>query len=254
MNIFASVLTYELAKAMGIEAAQHEFRRQVDNPKSVESLPAARMVARLREIGNVMLCHPAGTSLPKVRSRTAHEAHKWLRDNGGGIWVMCDDDVECDLPTLNRMIAAAGESRVSVLPCPIRGTAAERSTINVLWDGSLVLEEHTATAGNLLVRLVRRGGCGMMIVPFEALHLVLEASREDREIGDWLDDDGQIKVALFQQMICRELGANPPGGRWLGEDYSFCERLRAAGIPIVAPVEGMVVHDGQLLDLKLCQG
>lgn len=246
MNIFASVLTYELAKAMGIEAAQQEFRRQVDNPKSVESLPAARMVARLREVGNVMLCHAAGTSLPKVRSRTAHEALKWLKDNGGGIWVMCDDDVECDVPTLSRMIAAAGESRVAVLPCLIRGTAAERATLNVVWDGSLVLEEHTAAAGNLLVRLVRRGGCGMMIVPLEPLEAVTRLNERDLT---WHDDDGADKVALFQT-IFPMIDGHP---RWLGEDYSFCERLRECGIPIVAPVEGRAVHDGTLLDLQLCQ-
>lgn len=247
MNIFASVLTYELAKALGIEEAQAEFRRQVSEPTNSEHLPASRMVARLRELGNVMLCHSAGTSLPKVRSRTAHEALKWLSAEGGGVWVMIDDDVECDGATLRRMLAAAGESRVAVLPCPIRGTAKERQILNVTWDGSLILEEKTALAGKLLVRLVRRGGCGMMVVPFEALHSVSDMCAE------WFhDDDDELKKALFAQLFA--LRSDSDSKRvWLNEDYSFCERLRGAGIPIVAPVEGISIHDGFALKLDLCQ-
>lgn len=246
MNIFASVLTYELGKALGIDDARAEFLRQVADPTHTDHLPASRMVARLRELGEVMLCHPAGTSLPKVRSRAAHEARKWLSAQGGGVWVMVDDDVECDAPTLRRMLAAAGDSRVSVLPCPLRGTAAERHLLNVVWESTLLLEEQSALAGKLLVRLVRRGGCGLMVVPLEALEVV---TLLHERFLTWHDDDDVDKVALFQTIFPTLEGHT----RWLGEDYSFCERLREAGIPIVAPVEGVAIHDGFAIDLKLCQ-
>ena len=83
MNVFLSVLTYELGRQVGISEAPHEFRRQVDDPTSPDNLPAARVAARLAELGTVMLYHGAGTNLSKARSRAAHAARKWLSEQIG---------------------------------------------------------------------------------------------------------------------------------------------------------------------------
>lgn len=246
MNIFVSVLTYELGKALGIEDATLEFRRQVDDPKSPENLPAARVVARLRELGSVMLYHGAGTCLPKARSRAAHAALSWLREQDESqraIWVMVDDDVECDARTLRTLLAAAAADRVAVLPCPIRGNAAEQHTLNLAWESSLLLQSEGVT-----VRPVKRAGCGMMVVPLAALQRVSDDERADW----WHDDDDQPKRALFQQLFAPR-SDDDQRLAWLGEDYSFCERLRASGVSIVGIVDGVAIHDGQALDLKLCQ-
>ena len=245
MNVFLSVLTYELGRQVGISEAPHEFRRQVDDPKSPDNLPAARVAARLAELGTVMLYHGAGTNLSKARSRAAHAARKWLteqNDSRRRVWVMCDDDVECDATTLHKLIAAAGSDRVAVLPCPIRGTASEQQTVNVVWDSSLVVVEN-----GVRTRAASRAGCGLMVVPLGALERVM--ADQNRDVWGFDDDDGEHKLALFHQTFV------DAGDRrlWLGEDYSFCWRLRAAGVPLVGIVEGIAIHDGVGLDLRLCQ-
>lgn len=246
MNVFLSVLTYELGRQVGISEAPHEFRRQVDDPKSPDNLPAARVAARLSELGTVMLYHGAGTNLAKARSRAAHAARKWLGEQSETrqrVWIMCDDDVECDARTLSQLITAAGSDRVAVLPCPIRGTASEQQTVNVVWQSQLTMFEQ-----GVRTRAARRAGCGLMVVPIGALQRLM-ANTESEVLFD--DDDGERdKLGLFHQMFIDE------GDRrlWLGEDYSFCERLRAAGVPLVGIVEGIAIHDGVGLDLRLCQG
>lgn len=246
MNIFVSVLTYELGKALGIVEATAEFRRQVDDPKSPDALPAARMVARLRDVGNVMLYHGAGTNLAKARSRAAHAAHRWLAaqdDSQRALWVMVDDDVECDAKTLRALLAVAGDSRVAVLPCAVRGNEREQATVNCVWESTLLYPIE-----GIETRPVARGGCGLMVVPLGVLRRVSEFGCEW-----WHDDDDDVKPALFAQ--CFALRSETDNRRtWLGEDYSFCERLRAAKVSIVAPVVGVSIHDGIGLDLKLCAG
>lgn len=245
MNIFVSVLTYELGKQLGIEDATAEFRRQVDNPKAPDNLPAARMVARLRELGNVMLYHGAGTCLPKARSRAGNAAHQWLAaqpDSQRALWVMVDDDVECDQKTLRALLAIAGSNRVAVLPCAVRGNAAEQATVNVMWDSTLIYPLE-----GIETRPVRRAGCGVMVVPLDVLRALVATDCEW-----WLDDDGESKAALFAQCFAPR-SETDQRRTWLGEDFSFCERLRRAKVSIVAPVVGVSIHDGIGLDLKLCQ-
>ena len=258
MNIFCSVLTYELGKALGVVEATAEFRRQIDDPKAPDSLPAARMVARLRELGNVMLYHGAGTCLAKARSRAAHAAHKWLAeqdDSQRAIWVMCDDDVECDQRTLRALLAVAGHDRIAVLPCAVRGNDREQHTVNVVWESTLLLP---LSPESVVARPVLRGGCGVMVVPLGALRLMHERLKlaVDEEgafqLDWWHDDDDDVKPALFAQRFAPR-SETDSRRTWLGEDYSFCELARSAGVPIFAPVEGVSIHDGIGLDLKLCQ-
>lgn len=245
MNIFVSVLTYELGKALGIVEATAEFRRQIDDPKGPDNLPAARMVARLRDCGNVMLYHGAGTCLSKARSRAAHAAHKWLAeqdDSQRAVWVMVDDDVECDARTLRALLAVAGSERVAVLPCGVRGNEREQATVNCVWDSSLIYPIE-----GIETRPVKRGGCGLMVVPLAALRALVAAKDWDW----WHDDDDDVKPALFAQRF-EPRSATDARRTWLGEDYSFCSRLREVGVTIVAPVVGVSIHDGIGLDLKLC--
>lgn len=232
--IVVSLLTYELGKSLGIDGAAREVSLQLSGEcLSGDELPAVRTIQRLRGLDELMLYHGASTTLPKARSRAAHAA---LAAPGADLWLMIDDDVETDLDTLSRLVAVARAGKVAVLPCAVRSTAKDHR-INVLWQGSLV-----DVCNGVSTRSVSRGGCGLMIVPRPAL---------ERVIGDYPDlayhdDDGLERVAIFSQMFVR-----PGDDRtwWLGEDYSFCERLRASGIEIAAPVEGQSIHDGIMLDL-----
>lgn len=231
--IVVSLLTYELGKALGIDGAAREISLQLSGEASgADELPAVRTIQRLRGLDELMLYHGASTTLPKARSRAAHAA---LGMPLADLWLMVDDDVETDLDTLSRLVAIARAGKVAVLPCAVRSTAHDHR-VNVLWGGSLV-----DVCNGVSSRAVSRGGCGLMIVPREALERVINDFRPALE---YRDDDGVDRVAVFAQMFT---GERPRV--WLGEDYSFCARLQASGIELAAPVEGQSIHDGVVLDL-----
>jgi hypothetical protein len=239
--IVVSLLTYELGKSLGIDGAAREVSSQLAGEcLDGDELPAVRTIQRLRGLDELMLYHGASTTLPKARSRAAHAA---LAAAGADLWLMIDDDVETDLDTLSRLIAIARAGKVAVLPCAVRSTALDHR-INVLWHGTLV-----GVANGVSSREVSRGGCGLMIVPRSALERVIDQYRDELA---YQDDDGAERVAIFSQLFVRVLRGNSPPGDvrlWLGEDFSFCERLRASGVEIAAPIEGQSIHDGVMLDL-----
>lgn len=233
--IVVSLLTYELGKALGIDGAAHEISIQLSGDcMPGDELAAVRTIQRLRGIDELMIYHGASTTLPKARSRAAHAA---LGARAADLWVMVDDDVETDLDTLSRLIAIARTGSVAVLPCAVRSTSGDHR-INVMWNGALVQVDKGVSS-----RSVVRGGCGLMIVPRSALELVIEDYRSELS---YRDEDGEQRVAIFSQMFAGE----PRERIWLGEDYSFCERLRASGIGVAAPVVGKSIHDGIGLDLR----
>jgi len=237
--VFCSVATYELGKQLGVEGAATEFTRQCEQPTR-NDLPAARMVARLRSLADVGLYHSFGSNLAKMRSRAAHAA----LESGAQFWVMLDDDVECDQATLLRMLATAGDPdalRAVILPCLLRGTAAEQQVVNVKWVSSLLM----AGAGGTC-RPVEHGGTGCMIVTRGALQHVTEVFRP--ELCPWRDDDGAVKLPLFHQLF--EEIEHSGAFSWFGEDLSFCRRLRRAGVEILGLTSGWSVHDGQRLELE----
>jgi len=233
--IVVSALTYALGKQLGIELAAKELARQLAEPPDPADwdLPVVRTIRGLQSLDDLMLYHGASTTLPKARSRAAHAALESTAD----LWAMCDDDVEADVETLRRMVAIARSGRVAVLPCAVRTVRGDHR-VNVQWHGPLV-EVHAGVS----TRAVRRGGCGLMIVPRVALEAVRDVFAETMS---YVDDDGVRRVALFQMMLF----GGSPNQLWLGEDYSFCERLRAAGVEIAAPIEGQSIHDGAVLDLS----
>lgn len=248
-RVFASTLTYQLGRELGIERAAREFSAQLEAP-SRHSLPVVRLFARLSKMAEVQVYHGASTTLPKARSRAAYEALQ----SGLDYWLMADDDVECDTDTLDRLLAAVGAPgtpRAVVLPCLMRGAGVEQVTVNVQFE-----EQIAHTVGRSMLRIAKRAGTGCMVLTREALvqlygHYAAEAVNADLDgIDDvpferlqFIDDDATAKLALFQLMIT-------PEGQWLGEDFSFCERLRRAGVPLVALCSGVSMHAGHALDVS----
>lgn len=236
--IVVSVLTYALGKELGIRGAAQEFSAQLLDPDHPESLPCVRTITRLRGLDEIMVYHGASTTLPKARSRAAHAA---LAAVAADLWVMIDDDVETDLDTLARLVAIARAGRVAILPCAVRSTDTDHR-VNVTWAGSLI-----TPIGGVSARAVSRGGCGLMVVPRPALERVHHAYAPALS---YLDDDGERRVALFAQAFVGQFDIGE-ARTWLGEDYSFCDRLRAAGVELAAPIEGKSLHDGVMLDLAV---
>lgn len=232
-TVFFSTLTYELGRQLGIARAQREFLAQCQNPTRA-SLPVARMAGRLRQLADVELFHGASTTLPKARSRAAHAALRSKAD----FWLMCDDDVECDSGTLQRMFAAAGDPdsfSAVVLPCLMRGDATESSTVNVTFaDPPPPLE----SVGGATVRKCIRAGTGCLLLTRAALEEV-----SCLPLPLWIDDDGEQKCPVFDPIFNE-------AGQWLGEDLSFCQRLTGvAGVELRALLSGASSHAGNVLSL-----
>jgi hypothetical protein len=236
--IFLSVLTYELGRQLGVEAAAREFARMVTAPPKEPRLPAASVaynLQRLSSLEQVMLYHPFGTRLPQLRSRCAHA----MLQSEADVWVMVDDDVATDAEVLRAMLAVARspEHPTVILPCLVRGARGEER-LNVEF-GSAVIQD---IAGQPVTRLIR-GGCGLMVVHRSAL---VQASSYAQL---YRDDDGEVKRAFFRDILESEDVSSDGGERWLGEDLSFCARLSAAGVLLVAPAEGQSFHAGMVLNL-----
>ena len=232
--IVVSILTYALGKVIGIREAAREVSRQLVS-SDADVLPCVRTIQRLQGLDELMVYHGASTTLPKARSRAAHAA---LAAPTADVWCMIDDDVETDQETLARLLAIARAGTVAVLPCALRSTVDDLR-VNVVWDGRLV-----TSIGGVATRAVARGGCGLMMVPKPALEKVRDAYAGGLS---FLDDDGETRVALFAHMF---VGEDRGPAQWLGEDYSFCARLRATGIDIAAPVDGRSLHDASIMDLR----
>jgi len=233
-SLFVSCLTYELTRQVGVERSGEAFIQMVNAP-DINSLPAARTVARLIQLGEVGLFHGVSSCLPKARSRAAAGAFK----SHAEYWVMCDDDVEAPTGTLVDLINVAGppsEPRIAVLPCLIRGSANRH---NCEFSGEARLNVEAAA----WVRPVSLAGCGLMVVTRGAIDRLFSVYREQLA---FTDDDGEQKVALFDMLL------EPP--LWYGEDFSFCVRAGRAGIPIDALVQGSSAHDGQTLELDTVRG
>jgi len=229
-RLFVSTQTYEMGKRLGIEQAQQAFTREteVERPR----LPNARVVRKLRELGTVALFHASSTSLPKLRSRAAHAALQTEAE----YWVMVDDDVECDMGTLQRMLSLAGppdEPTLVALPCLLRGIGLEKQSVNVKARSSVA----RLVRGELAFEL-EQAGCGLLIVTRGALLRMAQAHSR----LNFIDDDGVIKCALFAMELSNE--------GWFGEDLSFTRRASALHIPIYAPASGVSDHDGHKLDLS----
>ena len=77
--LFVSCLTYELTRRVGVERSGAAFVQMVRAPDD-SSLPAARTVARLAQLGaELELFHGVSSCLPKARSRAAAAAFEVQR-------------------------------------------------------------------------------------------------------------------------------------------------------------------------------
>lgn len=234
--LFVSTATYAMGKAIGFEEASAEFQRQLEEP-TADSLQCVRVIARLRMLEQVAVWHDASaTSIGKSRSRAFHE---FLRSNAD-VWVTVDDDVEADTQTLRWLLAAVRSTtpRVCLAPCLTRGS----NVVNVALPRFRLDADTRELPGGGRVMRVLAGGFGLVAIS----RLAAETMATFFKNLAFLDDDQQLKLAVFQEMLARE----PEGHHtWCGEDVSFCRRAQLAGVQTECLLTGYTVHDGQALKL-----
>ena len=233
--IFVSVMTYALGKELGLTEAVVEFHAQVKEPSS-DSLPAARVVARLARLDELGLyIDPAATCIGKGRSRAFHAA----RESAADVWLSVDDDVDADTRTLELLVEAvrgdADTPRVVFAPYWLR----EQDKV------SAALELHPLArpikgGGEALSAVA--GGFGLVAVNRAAMQRLLV---EHTPSILYRDDDGVERLALFHDIFFGGSGV----GVWYGEDTSFYKRCRGVGVRVEALATGNTVHCGRALRL-----
>lgn len=236
--ILASVITYELAKRIGSEAAEREFSKQcnalLDQPGE---LGAARTVRKLRKHGEVAKLHDAGgTSIGHARSRAFSVALRAATDPSANLafWVSIDDDVEASDETIAHLVGSIDPDapQIVIIPCRLR---QERPVINVTLDPAARLERITRTGASM--RRALYGGFGVVAMSRAA---VIELAQLHPELT-YYDDDGQRRLGLFCEFIHR--------GIWFRDDYAFFARV-PQHIRIEALCTGVTDHAGFKLRLE----
>ena len=230
--IFVTTSVYALAKRVGLEAADREFAKQVENPGGT-SLGCARVIARLRKLDDLGLRVDLGVgTAAKMRSRMADYAWR----SGAEVWLSIDDDVDATKETLEHALAVVRHTRgVVTVPYLLRRPSGDEVASCDLVEPVLV----RVVAGAHVARS-QVGGFGLVLTHREALERV----RRDGGAPTFtdLDDDGSSRPALFAELVGK-------GGRWYGEDWSFFLRLAGAGVQVDALLDGVTNHDGRVMPL-----
>lgn len=236
--ILASVITYELAKRIGSEAAEQEFSRQcnalIDEPGELLS---ARTIRKLRKHAEVAKLHDAGgTSIGHARSRAYSVALRAAADPKADLamWVSIDDDVEASEATVAHLVGSIDPEtpQIVIVPCRLR---QERPVINITLDPETQLERVTRTGATM--RRALFGGFGIVAMSRAA---VLELGKLHPELT-YYDDDGQRRLGLWCEFIDR--------GYWFRDDYAFFARVPRY-IRIEALCSGVTDHAGYKLRLE----
>lgn len=235
-DTIVTVSAYALGKTLGVAAAMRELERQIQKPDRA-SLPAARCIARLRELSSIAVrADTGGTVLGQVRSRHAHDAWHLGERIGARVWVSVDDDVEATTATLRDLLEAVQGStpRIVVVPCLLRTGDGRLPVANVEFP-RIVTATRVLSSGAKL-RRVKAAGFALVAMNREALGAVRDAAGE----LEYLDTDGVTRLGLFHSAIHE--------GRWLSEDLAFFARV-PPDVEVEALITGHSSHDGQPLDL-----
>lgn len=231
-SVCVTVSCYALGKRLGLERGLRELERQIQAPTR-ESIPAARAIARLRNVaGLVVRCDTGGTLLGMVRSQHAHYA--WM--SGAQVWLSIDDDVEATTPTLRDLVDATigPVPRIVVAPCMTRQGGLGLPMVNV--DLPRIVSSERVLSSGARLRPIRYGGLGLVAMNRAALEEVREACAHLA----YVSADGVERLALFHDEL--------RDGQWLGEDVAFFSRV-PKHVEVEALLTGYTSHAGQPLSL-----
>lgn len=236
MKVFVSLPAYTIGKALGVEEGARELERQILHPDPT-SLPAVRVIARLRELAELALrIDTGGTQLSQVRSRHAHAA--WL--SGCDVWFSVDDDNEATTPTLASMLIAVqgSEPRIVLAPYIVRGAATLGGAIvTASVELPRVVTTERVLPNGARLRPCGKGGFGLVAINRAALERVREANTD----LVYVDSDGMERLALFLPYIRKR--------QWLTDDFSFFSRV-PSDVHVEALLTGCTSHAGEVLNLS----
>lgn len=228
--IFFTSHFYALGRQYGAKQGLRRLELEIQSP-SMQSHPAVRTIARLRQMDDVHVRNDCGaTSIGRARSRAFHDAYQSEAD----IWVTCDDDVEATSITLRWMLDAVKSSHgVCAVPYVLRLSDDEQSCTSVsVADGTV----RSLPNGGEVVPC-SQAGLGLIAVQRHAMNRIVAVNQHLR----WRDDDGIERLALFHELLT--------DGQWLGEDLSFFRRIPPT-IPVECLVTGNSSHNGVPLKLE----
>lgn len=235
MKLIVTLPAYTLGKQLGVEQAAAELERQIQFPDAA-SLPAVRVIARLRELAELAVrFDTGGTQLSQVRSRHAHAA--WL--SGADAWFSVDDDNEATTATLASMLLAVqGDApRIVLAPYIVRGAATLGGAIvTASVELPRIVSEERLLPNGARLRPCGKGGFGLVIMNRQALDAVRAANQD----LVYVDSDGMERLALFLPYIRKR--------QWLTDDFSFFSRVPPE-VHIEALLTGCTMHAGEVLNL-----
>lgn len=231
--ILASVMTYELSRRLGKDAAAKLFHEQANSALETSEapcVPAINVVRKLRRFADVAVLHDAGgTSIGHARSRAFSVA---LAANDCDIWISVDDDIDASPETLRHLVGSIDPDspQIVIVPCWLR--TAE--VVNVTLDPESVLDRVSPSGARL--RRALFGGFGMVAVSRAALREIAAAWPDLL----FVDDDGATRHGIFCEYIY--------SGWWAREDYAFFSRV-PEHVRIEVLLSGLTDHGGKRLRL-----
>jgi len=238
--VFFSTFLYTLAKREGPNFRAAVVREVELGPRS--SIPALRTAALLSNVEDVATSVSGACLIGPARSM---QAGLFLA-SGCDVWVTCDDDESVGDPSaLANLVAACRATRQLVsIPSLQRDAGQARFTpdkpgyinVRLVEDDKPELMQGD---GYTLAR-VRRTGMGLCAMHFDLVDH-LKALHPELEVID--DETGRSFPGLFYEMLRDK--------HWLGEDNSFCERVRKAGHEMWALLDVESEHAGRRVRVEL---
>lgn len=235
LRTFLTMSAYALGKTMGMEAANAELVRQVEEPDSFNALPGVRTLRRLMHVSEAQVFTDTGSShVAKTRSRFFDAAWR----SSAEAWISVDDDVEISMETALYLLQAVDdfEPRIVVVPIVLRRPeSAEGPAVLGVRYPRVIIERHVGQ-GHLVCCEALAFGC----VAMNRLAMAEIVAAAKRLGLEFVDVDGATKWAVFAEELL--------SGNWYGEDVAFFRRVPRT-VSVEALLTGTSCHAGQILQL-----
>jgi hypothetical protein len=242
MMIFTSTFMYSACKLVGPEEWPAQVKWELEH-LDASIWPAFRAIGQLARLTNerqenLEVHVDAGTYITRARS---FAAGLFLRSKAD-LWVTFDDDNYVDVDVLRRLCAAARSTR-GMVSAPYLNRDGRTMTFECVTGPTLHEIIGSGIAVNpatdvIPLRRVNRIGLGVTAIHRRVIETVA------RTVQQWKDvKTGLESPALFVESI--------QDGKWIGEDYSFCDRVRACELPCMVLLDAPCDHAGRLAKLSV---
>lgn len=235
-SLYVTTFMYSACKVVGALEWPAYLRAQLASIDALDRAewPAFRAIGQAARVEDITLMVDAGTYITRARSRAAG----LFLDSGADVWLSFDDDNFADVSVLRQLVSV------------VRATGGMCSAPYANRDRKTMTFERvrgpTAYVEGAPVRDVNRIGLGMTAIHRNAVRRLALTATPWRDAKTPTSRDPKTLCelpALFLESIV--------DGMWTGEDYSFCDRVAAAGIPNHALLDAPCFHAGVWAKLDL---